>query len=274
MTRDLEAALPATSRQYEWSRRVFQTALHRFDPLLEATRRHASLILTYTDEALDGIPARHRRKARSIVHIGVAEKDVPDCDGPLAPAGSFQVISGGRLVHWKGFDLLLEGFAGFLRASDGDAHLSFTGDGPFRARLERLTRELGIADRVRFFGKVPSRVDVYRRIMDADLYALVTLRDGPPTAVLEAMLAGKPVLCLDIGATREMVPDFAGLKIHYGTRAQMIVDIGEALCWAESHRRELRDMGARARIYARDVHDWRRIGDEVDSIYRSVVDGR
>jgi glycosyltransferase involved in cell wall biosynthesis len=270
----LTATLPQRFRRYEWSRRSLQTALHRFDPLLELTRRRASLILTYTEEALDGIPPGHRHKARPIIHIGVSETDAPNLDDGGRPSASLTVVSGGRLVHWKGFDLLVEGFAEFLGATDANAELILTGDGSFRASLEELVRTHGIAERVRFLGELPSRKDVYRELLQADLYALPTMRDGPPTAILEAMLASKPVLCLDLGATHEMVPDFVGLKIPARSRGQIITGIARALIWADNHRPELLEMGLRARAHALDIHHWGRIGDEVDGIYRSIAENR
>ena len=267
--RDLRPPLELRPATYEWSRRALQSVLRRFDPLLGQTRRRASLILTYTSEALDGIPKRHRDKARPIVHIGV-DDELPRRSG--RPAGSpFTVLSGGRLVHWKGFDLLVEGFAESLRNGGSDAVLVFTGDGSFRESLEQLVRRRGIEERVRFVGRVPARADVYRRLLEADLYALPTLRDGPPTALLEAMHAGTPVLCLDLGATHELVPDGAGLKIAATSRAQIVADIAKALRWAETHPAELADMGEKAQAHASSVHHWDRIGDEVDSIYQSLA---
>ena len=268
--RHLRSPIRTPARSYEAIRRGFQTVLRRFDPLLGLTRRRAALILTYTDEALAGIPARHRSKARPIVHIGVTESETPVSPDHRPPL-PFTVLSGGRLVHWKGFDLLLEGFAAFASTADRSARLVFTGDGAFRPTLERLARERGIAEQTRFLGKLPTRDDVYRALAEAHLYALPTLRDGPPVAILEAMLAAKPILCLDHGATRELVPAGAGLKISLGTRAQIVTDIDAALSWARLHLDELHEMGLAARRHALTVHDWRRIGDEIDSLYRAVA---
>ena len=119
---------------------------------MELTRRRAALILTYTEEALAGIPARHRQKARPIVHIGVLESDYPVASMRLPPT-PFTVLSGGRLVHWKGFDLLVEAFAKFGRGRD--ARLVFTGDGPYRQVLERLAEERGVREQVIFLGNFP-----------------------------------------------------------------------------------------------------------------------
>jgi glycosyltransferase involved in cell wall biosynthesis len=262
--------LPPAFRRYEAIRRLVQTTLRRFDPFVEHTRRRADCILTYTEEALEGIPPRHRRKARSIVHVGVHESDVAATVESRPPTRALTVLGGGRLVHWKGHDLLVEAFAGLVGDGNADARLLFTGEGSFRPILEQLVDRLGIGAHVRFLGNLPARDDVYRELAEADLYALPTLRDGPPVAILEAMASATPVLCLDLGATRELVPEFAGIKVRVGTRSQTIAEIRAALLWAYDHPDELREMGRRARAHALREHDWDRIGDEVESVYASV----
>ena len=83
---------------------------------------------------------------------------------------------------------------------------------PFAQVLERLAEERAVREQASFLGKLPTRTDVYEALSRAHLYALPTLRDGPPVALLEAMLAGKTVLCLDLGAPRELVPTGAGFR--------------------------------------------------------------
>jgi glycosyltransferase involved in cell wall biosynthesis len=184
------------------------------------------------------------------------------------------IASGSRLVHWKGFDLLVEAFARHLKGTDGLAKLLITGDGPFRRQLEDLIARLDISDSVRLLGHLPSRADVYRVVGSADLYALPTLRDGPPVAILEAMAAGRPILCLDRAATAEMVPIKAAFKIPVISRAQVVDDVARSLGWADNHRAELALMGREARKYALEHHDWRRIGRTIDAVYREVQSSR
>jgi glycosyltransferase involved in cell wall biosynthesis len=89
-------------------------------------------------------------------------------------------------------------------------------------------------------------------------------------AILEAMAAGRPILCLDRAATAEMVPDEAAFKIGVHTRPQVVDDIARALAWADAHRQELASMGHAARTYALERHDWSRIGDTIDALYREM----
>jgi glycosyltransferase involved in cell wall biosynthesis len=263
--------IPRQARRYEWIRRTMQGVLRWGDPFVALTRRRADVILTFTREALEGIPARHRSKARAVVHVGIPSADLPEPTNVPGTGNAFTVVSGSRLVHWRGFDLLIEAFTRYVQETRAEARLLITGEGPFRAYLEELIRSLGVSDRVTLLGRLPTRADVYRIVESADLFALPILRDGPSASILEAMLAGRPVLCLDHGGSGEMVPEGLGFKVKVLRREQVIEDIAAALVWADTHRDELARMGREAREYAIDRHDWNRIGDAIDAVYRQIA---
>jgi glycosyltransferase involved in cell wall biosynthesis len=269
---DLRDLLPRTAWGYERRRRIVQRTLRALDPLVALTRRRARLILTFTEEARQGIPRRHRAKARSVVHIGVSASEAPEPASVPGSSSGFTVVSGGRLVHWKGFDLLVDAFGAYLRSDGAGGRLVITGDGPFRRRLEAQVSARGLADAVQFLGHLATREEVFEVLGSADVYALPTLRDGPPVGILEAMLMGRPILCLDRGATAEMVPDHVGFKIAVHSRTQVVADIAGALRWAAAHRDELAHMGKSAREHALERHAWDRIGDTIDAAYREVSD--
>lgn len=101
------------------------------------------------------------------------------------PAMSHQphIVAMGRFVHKKGFDDLLRAFA-VLELPNRQPRLTLAGDGPEAEQLHRLSRELGIADRVEFPGWIE---DVTAFLDPADLFVLPS-RDEPfGIVVLEAM---------------------------------------------------------------------------------------
>jgi glycosyltransferase involved in cell wall biosynthesis len=267
--------LPPYARRHELARARIQSAFRRFDPFLSFTRRRASLILVYTTEALEALSPSERRRARAVVHIGVTDSEPPHRPVSHAapqPGERLHVLTGGRLVHWKGLDLLVEGFSEFAQTRpEVDARLTVTGTGRFRSELEKIAAARGVTEKIVFTGRLGHRDDVFRLMEDADMYALPTLRDGPPVAILEAMAFGLPVLCLDIGATAELVPDHAGLKIAPDSRGSVIKDIGRNCAWVADNPGAARELGNAARSHVLLHHDWSRIRETISRAYDDVL---
>ena len=109
----------------------------------------------------------------------------------------------GRLAPEKGFDLLVAAFA-TVAAGYPDWRLVIGGEGPSRGELERLVAASHLSDRV----FLPGRLDPAAALADADLFALTSLYEGFPNALLEAMAAGVcPVCLLTSAAVAEIVRD-------------------------------------------------------------------
>lgn len=270
LPRQIDLHLPAYARRHERVRSAVQRLLGAADPFVAATRNRATRILVFTREAMNGIPARQRSKARPINHIGVSGSDLRQAPVSVPQAGELRVVMGGRLVHWKGYDLALEGFAGYLKQCSTAGRLIITGEGPYKPVLKELAGRLGVEARVDFVGRLPARTDVCELLRTCSLYSQPTIRDGPLMAVLEAMAMGLPILCLRFGSTNEMVPDSAGLKIELNSHDQVVSDIARALAWAATHRDDLHKMGARARAHVAEFYTWDRIGDEIQAVYEEM----
>jgi glycosyltransferase involved in cell wall biosynthesis len=86
--------------------------------------------------------------------------------------------------------------------------LSVVGDGPLRADLEALARELNLADRVNLAGEVRHErlPDVYR---EATLFVQTSLHEAQGMAVLEAAACGLPIVGTPVGALADLAPDAA-----------------------------------------------------------------
>jgi glycosyltransferase involved in cell wall biosynthesis len=88
------------------------------------------------------------------------------------------------------------------------------GDGPCRAQLEQLTRELGLRDEVRFLGFVADTAEFLTKI---DLFVMPSLFEGLGVAALEAMAASKAVIATSAGGLVESVLDgITGLLVPPG----------------------------------------------------------
>ncbi|MHB8913404.1 MAG: glycosyltransferase [Minisyncoccota bacterium] len=115
----------------------------------------------------------------------------------------FVFLTIGRLVPVKNIGLQLRAFKNLL-ARYPDTQLWVAGDGPERGALEAAARELGIADRVRFWGWHADPSAFYAH---ADSFLLSSDSEGWGLVVVEAAAHGLPVLMTDVGCAGEFIRD-------------------------------------------------------------------
>lgn len=152
------------------------------------------------------VAASVRRK-----HPGLDVYELPNF-GPLGvravkPAPLDTVVLGtlGRLHVNKGIDVMLRALA-ILRERGLDARLRIGGDGPLRAELEALTRELGLAAAVDFVGWVADAADFLHGL---DLFVLPSRVEPFGLVVAESMAAGAPIVATGIDGPKEILQDGA-----------------------------------------------------------------
>jgi glycosyltransferase involved in cell wall biosynthesis len=191
------------------------------------------------------------------IYNGVPDVGVDEGSGPATPV----VGCIGRLDLEKAYDTLL------CALPDVDAAAVIVGDGPERARLEKLAAELGIADRVQFLGWSQ---DPRRHLRSFTVFCLPS-RPGTesfPLTIVEAMLAGLPVIATTVGSVAEAVlPGETGLLVP--------PDDCEAL--AAALRRLLGDptlresMGRRGREHARARFTLQHMVEGYERLYKEIL---
>jgi glycosyltransferase involved in cell wall biosynthesis len=110
-----------------------------------------------------------------------------------------------RLTAWKGVDTVIAALGALLEAGQSTVRLVVVGDGPDRARLERLAAALPTGA-VRFTGEI-AKPEVGRWMAAADGLALCSGYEGLSHVLLEAMAAGLPVVASDVGGNRALIHD-------------------------------------------------------------------
>jgi glycosyltransferase involved in cell wall biosynthesis len=115
------------------------------------------------------------------------------------PRDTFMVVGLGRLDEAKGFADLIDA-AALLRAAVPNLLVAIAGEGLLRTPLESLARSRNVDARFLGFQK-----DVQPVLDAADVFALPSLCEACPYAVLEAMAAGLPALGSDVGGVRELI---------------------------------------------------------------------
>lgn len=123
----------------------------------------------------------------------------------LAPVGNGSFVTVGRLESDRRQDLLLRAFSLGCENLPASASLTVVGDGSQRGRLEALSRQLGISERVRWTGWM---ADPTPELVKAETYLAPPFSPVPEAfglAVLEAMLAGLPVIAESEGGVTDLV---------------------------------------------------------------------
>lgn len=154
----------------------------------------------------DGVPAGKVR----VIPYGV---DVEKFAIPLSreeartrlglPADRFLVGTVGRLEEQKGQSYLVEA-AAMLRREGMDMSLLLIGSGREEGRLRDLVAREGIAEDVLFLGTRRDLPDLFRAM---DAFALSSLWEGLPLALLSAMASGIPVVATPVGGIPEVIKD-------------------------------------------------------------------
>lgn len=175
-------------------------------------------------ELAEGRPVR-------VVHHGIDLADYPPACA-LPEKDPLRIVSAGRLLGLKRFDLVLDAFA-LVLAARPDARLDLVGDGPERDALRRQARRLGLADSVRFHGWLPPGA-VRDMLRGAQMFVLLSQWERIPNAVKEAMAAGCVCISSHTPGMDEIISDGVdGYLVADPTdipavAARMLAHLGEA----------------------------------------------
>jgi glycosyltransferase involved in cell wall biosynthesis len=198
---------------------------------------------------------------------GLPEEDIARLAQCKIPSSSpVRFLSMGRLLHWKGFHL---GLCAFAQADLPDAEYWILGDGPERNRLDALTQDLGITQQVKFWGKLP-REDAFSKLEECHVLVHPSLHDSGGWVCMEAMAAGRPVICLDLGGPSVQVTEETGFKTRASTREKAIQNIAKAMmCLASDPELRLR-MGQAGKKRVREFFSWECKGWELAQLYKNL----
>lgn len=236
--------------------KLFMPVARRFTSLanwLIPGKLQAELLLVANERTRQGLPRNCCGRVEVLVENGVdtdlwrRHKDVPTRSGdPLRLGFS------GRLVDWKGMDVVLDVLAE-MRKQTPEVELWVIGDGPERTRLGRQVVDLGLSSAVTFHGWVDQQ-ECARLLSQCDLFVYPSLMDCGGAVVLEAMSLGLPVVVLNWGGPGDYVQPAFGVAVDPAPRPQIVAELVKAIQALTPEQR--RKMGAAAQQEINDHYTW------------------
>ena len=207
----------------------------------------------------------------TVIPFGIEPRTPAQLDAALRRAEEIRrgvtrpiVLFVGRLVPYKGVDVLLEALAGL------DAMGMIVGDGPLRGELDARARALGVSSRVTFLGSVPDdELAALYRACHVFVLPSVTRQEAFGVVQLEAMAAGKPVVSTDLGTGVGWVNRDG--ETGYVVRARDAAALRGAIAALLADPGLQKAMGDAAMNRVRQVFGVERMIDDTLALYRDVM---
>ena len=251
--------------------RVASSVIRRVAARVNGAARHldhAAVILLGMKEAWRHVPERHWSRCQFLSWSGIEHaRFLPDASARHPTV--VRLLFVGRLVPYKGVELLLRALAGARKHHTFALSIVGTGDPVYTGFLRDLAAQLGLTDILTFVPAV-SRTELLRFYQEADVFCFPTLCDTYGIALLEAMSCRCAVLVSDTAGPQEIVAEGTGLKVALTNPEQYVSDYAAALVRLAGDAPLRRQLGARAREHILQHHDWERIGQQLLDIYHHL----
>ena len=241
--------------------------LYKLMPAYRSTRRDSSAILVGSMYAYQDMPSWARRKCVYMPENGV---DLERFSRPRDRVASIPLKGAfvGRLVPYKGADMLLEAAAEFLRA--GQLELHIIGDGPERPLLEAIADRLGVGAAVHFHGWV-SHVEVQEQLRSCDFLALPSVREFGGGVVLESMALGVTPIVADYAGPSELVDENTGIRVAFTDKQSLVSGITQTIGKIVRNPSILDILGAAGRSKVMEKFTWEEKAKRIVAIYDAIL---
>ena len=255
------------ARGYEIARDISRNIGQR-DPLVKLTARRSSVVRSTTDDTAKRLYKMGASHVDIVPEVGLLSEEIAALNQyPLPLSQPVRFISMGRLLHWKGFHL---GVQAFVKAGLPDAEYWIVGDGPESIPLKQLAEASNAADKIKFWGRL-SREETLEKLGESHVLVHPSLHDSGGWVCVEAMAAGRPIICLNLGGPAVQVTDDVGFKVSACTPQQAVQDIAKSMTILANNPELRARLGQAGRRRVDENFDWNVVGERLSSLYEKAV---
>lgn len=241
----------------------------RMDPFLQQTINHADTVLTMNSSVAKVLTLRREKT----VHMTSVSSEAPRIHSLQNKEKGFTVLSAGRFVPLKGFDITIKSFARFYhRLTPADravTKLILVGDGPYKNYLQRLTNELELNSAVEFVDWLER--DEYKKLLERSHAFLFPSHEGAGMVVAEALSYGLPVLCFSNDGPGEFIDDTCGLTVPYSRYDTSITRFADGLQKLQNNKVLYQQLSQGAIRAFESKFDWNLKGEILRDVYDSIT---
>ncbi len=242
---------------------------HHLLPGYRRTRELASALIAGSMSAWEQF-GQHQDKCVYIPENAVVPERFPRSVSPRQE-GPYRIAFVGRLVPYKGADMLIEAAAPLIR--EGKVVVDIIGDGPEMPRLEALREREQLGDGVLLEGWVPHE-KLQDRLLQSQFFGFPSVREFGGAVVLEAMATGLVPVVVGYAGPNELVSDATGVRVPIGPRQSVISGMRAELSRLLDEPELVAEMSRKGRERVMSKFTWAAKASQVVEVYRWVLGER
>lgn len=239
------------------------------NPWLGTICKNSALIVTRTYDSLNCIPKKYHGKCKVMIETGVDEKEFLEYEHVgVTPSQSYELTYVGRLLSLKLVDMGIRAFSENLKNMP-NLKLNIVGDGEMRKTLEELIRELGIQENVCFYG-TKQRKEALEILARSRCLLMTSCKEGGAWVLFEAMMCGRPIICMDTAGMKVVVDSAAGIKVPVSDYDDMVHSFAKAIEFMFKNPHIADQYGFEGRKLVMDRYLWARKGEQFETWLQEV----
>ncbi len=255
----------ARHKEREWLSYI--RSAYRLLPGYKNTLESAAVIIAGSKDTLQQIPLKYHEKCIYLPENAVNPERF-SLSAASATHSHLRACFVGRLVPYKGPDMLLEAAAPFLKSDR--LRLDIVGDGPMMPTLRKFLDDHGISRNVTLHGWV-KHAQVQDIMCQSQLFIFPSIREFGGGVILEAMALGLVPVVVNYAGPGELVTDDTGYRIPIGARKDVVLGLQECIHAIINKPQLIEPMSRRAKIRVNSLFTWEAKAKQMTEVYRWVL---